>query len=125
MPKVDEVLELLLKIFFEHQIQIKMFHFQTKTYGSHKASDEYLNKVNATFDQLMEVAQGIFGRFTTSQISIKVVMVDDNNIGECLDKFINVIMKTSVCYKDRTDLTNIRDEIVANANQFKYLLTFK
>ena len=27
-----------------HQIVLKLFHFQTTTYGAHKASDAYLEK---------------------------------------------------------------------------------
>ena len=124
MQKPQEVMEFLLKVFFEYQIQIKMFHFQTKTYAGHKSSDEYLQKVNDKFDKFMEVAQGIFGKFTIANINIKATMMNDNNIIEHVDSFIHILKKTSGCYKDKSDLMNIRDDIIGDANQFKYLLTF-
>jgi len=56
MENIQQVMDFLLKVFFEYQIQIKMFHFQTKSYAGHKSSDEYLQKVNDKFDKFMEVA---------------------------------------------------------------------
>ena len=53
-----------INIFFEHQLTIKMFHFQTKKYGAHKAADKYLVKYQANLDRYMEVYQGEKGRLS-------------------------------------------------------------
>ena len=47
-----------------HQVVLKLFHFQTETYGSHKASDEYLEKYALIMDKFLEIAQGIYGKIT-------------------------------------------------------------
>jgi len=52
-------------------------------------------------------------------------MLNDNNIIEHVDNFISILVKTSDFYKDKSDLMNIRDDIIVDANQFKYLLSFK
>lgn len=35
-----------------------MFHFQTKNYGAHKASDKYPEKFAVNFDRYVEVVHG-------------------------------------------------------------------
>lgn len=124
MDKQKEIMELLLIVCFKHQIQLKMFHFQTKKYGAHKASDKYLDDFNTLFDKLMEVTQGIFGKVTTTNININCEMLTDDNINEYLNKFVKTIRELDNPLSKYSELLNIRDEIIANANQLKYLLTF-
>lgn len=124
-PNLKKVLiEQLLTVFFQHQIKLKMYHFQTKKYGAHKASDSYLDKLASNFDKFMEVAQGAFGKVETNKININVITIDDNNIYEELDNYINILRKLDGSLKDYSELLNIRDELVADAIQLKYLLSF-
>jgi|LakMenE18May11ns_1017448.scaffolds.fasta_scaffold9206555_2 hypothetical protein len=119
------LLELTIKIFFKHQLQIKMLHFQTKNYGTHKATDSYLSNFEEKLDKFMEVAQGIFGKLSLQNIDIKIEIPTDNSISQDLDKFIITLKGYSKIISNYPELLNIRDEIVADAEQFKYLLTFK
>ena len=123
--KMNEFLEFTVKQFFKHQLQLKMFHFQTKGYGSHKASDEYLSKFEGNLDKFMEVAQGAFGRLNMKEMDLKFTIVDDNTIFTELDKFIKILRGYDEFLNKNTELLNIRDEIVSDAEQLKYLLTFK
>ena len=120
-----DLLHIFLRVFFEYDIQLKMFHFQTKQYGAHKASDAYLSTIRDKSDKFMEVAQGIYGRVESPRFDISVIMATDGDISKCIDKFIETMNKLSEHYKDHTELINIKDEIVADSRQFKYLLTFR
>lgn len=119
------LLELLLQYFFRHQLELKMFHFQTKLYGGHKASDEYLQNFEGNLDKFMEVAQGVYGKFDIKTINIQFNVASDESIINSLDIFISIVKKVSKHFRDQTSLLNILDEIVADAQKLKYLLTFK
>ena len=124
MSKI-ELLNSLVVLFFQHQIQIKMFHFQTTAYGGHKTVDKYLEKFNDNFDRFMETAQGIFGRLSLNNVTINASMWNDNNIISNLDAFIKLLESFNYILKEHSDLLAIRDEMLADVNQLKYLLTFK
>lgn len=115
----------LLKTFFLHQTTIKMLHFQTSTYGSHKALDEYLEKFDGNFDRYMEVSQGIFGKTDLKKLEIKVKTQTDKSIDSNLSDFSELLTDLSNAYEDHPDLLAIRDEMLADVNQLRYLLTFK
>ena len=109
--------EFLTKVFFEHQIQIKMLHFQTKDYGAHKELDTYLQKFLTNFDKYMEVSQGISGRLKLTKLDIQISTTPK------LNDFIRIINKSK--NQVSSDLSAILDDMTADVNQLKYLLTFK
>lgn len=118
-------LDSLLNLFFAHQLKIKMFHFQTKLYGAHKASDDYLSKYEDNLDKFFEVAQGVFGKLECKKMKIEFDTLDEFSVNDEIDKFVKILKVLDNQYNKFPELINIRDEIVADANQFKYLLTFK
>lgn len=108
-----------------HQVAIKLYHFQTKRYGSHKASDSYLDKYMDLLDKFLEVAQGIHGRITIEKYDITGETKNDENIFQHLDKYSDYLENDiNDILANNTDLINIRDEIVGEINQLSYLLTF-
>ena len=119
-----KLIDQLLEYFFHHQIVLKMYHFQTKSYGAHKASDAYLATLLANFDKFFEVAQGIYGKVDMNEINVRIQCANDDNIVQHLEKFISTLKGLDGKIKD-TSLINLRDEMVADAQQLKYLLTFK
>lgn len=116
-------MESLLQLCFCHIIKIKMFHFQTKSYAKHKSSDEYFGKFLDNFDKFFEVYQGINGKFNINKININISIPTDETIGKEIDNTVNCFNEIS-SFVQNTDLLNIRDEIIADLNQLKYLLTF-
>ena len=110
--------------FTKHQIMMKLFHFQTKAYGGHKTSDSYLSKFLENMDKFMEVAQGIYGRVDLKHFDICGNVISDSSITHCLTSFGKYLESMTDLIKC-TDLLNIRDEMLGEVNQFKYLLTFK
>lgn len=111
----------LVSVLFHHQLAIKMFHFQTKKYGAHKAADKYLIKFDANLDRFMEIYQGENGRIKDSQISISFVTLNDSTIDNHLVTMVTYLESM----KDLSSgLINVRDDMLSDIQQFRYLLTF-
>lgn len=109
-----------------HQIVLKLFHFQTELYGAHKASDAYLEKYAQTMDKFLEIAQGIYGKITLKKYTLTGSSHTDENIIKHLDGMITLLReKIAVILDNYTDLTNVRDEMSGDLEQLKYLLSFK
>lgn len=109
-----------------HQIIMKLFHFQTTMYGAHKASDSYLSKFADTMDRFLEIAQGIYGKVTLKKYTLTGSAHTDENIVNHLEGMITLLReKINDILANYTDLINIRDELVGDIEQLKYLLTFK
>ena len=109
-----------------HQVVMKLFHFQTNLYGAHKASDTYGEKFAATMDKFLEIAQGIYGKVTLKKYSLTGSSHTDENILKHLDGIIILLRsKINDILAEYTELINVRDELVGDAEQLKYLLTFK
>jgi len=109
-----------------HQIVMKLFHFQTELYGAHKASDAYLEKFASTMDKFLEIAQGIYGRLTIKKFKLEGSSHTDENIMKHIEGII-MLLRTRIddVLDNYTDLVNVRDELVGDAEQLKYLLSFK
>ena len=109
-----------------HQIVMKLYHFQTELYGAHKASDGYISKYADTLDKFLEVAQGIYGKITLKKYSLSGTAHNDENIIKHINGMITYWRtKIDDVLAEYTDLINIRDELVADAEQLKYLLSFR
>ena len=117
----------LFNAFCEYQILLKLFHFQTNSYAAHKASDAHLTLIQGHFDRFFEVYQGIFGRIKLEgRQSIKYSNVyKTETVIESTLKFSDLLESFSYQLEDNSDLVNIIDEIVADNNQFLYLLSFE
>ena len=110
---------------FNHYISMKLYHFQTLHYGAHKTSDSYIEHYLGLMDRFLEVAQGIYGKVNLKKYDIKGSSHDDTNIFNHINGFIKYLSTGMDDVLDnRTDLINIRDELLSEANQLKYLLTF-
>jgi hypothetical protein len=121
-----ESLNKLTMNLLNHQVVMKLFHFQTNLYGAHKASDTYGEKFAATMDKFLEIAQGIYGKVTLKKYSLTGSSHTDENILKHLDGII-ILLRSKIddILAEYTELINVRDELVGDAEQLKYLLTFK
>jgi DNA-binding ferritin-like protein len=119
-------------IFLEMLLMVKLFHWKTHSYASHKASDELYSKLNEDVDKFIEVLLGKSGS-RIDLMSNKTIKLLDLSSQESLKKGIEgfksylVGLNENIAMKkmSNSDLYNIRDEILADLNQFLYLLTFK
>lgn len=99
---------------------IKIFHWKTRSYAEHVASDSLHAKLSANMDRFAEVFLGMSGeRFS---INSQLNLSDRNKKGMC-DK-VRAFIKHMEGLKLTGDLSNIREDIIADCNQFLYLMTF-
>jgi DNA-binding ferritin-like protein len=106
--------------------QVKVYHWQTKKYARHVASDELLKKLDTNIDQFVEVFIGKYGRPSfTSKHSIRLHNFHESDAPRLIQDAI-MWMQTELpkkLKKTDNDLLNIRDTIVADLNQTLYLFT--
>jgi hypothetical protein len=116
--------------FLEMLIMIKLFHWKTFDYSTHKATDDLYSNLNGNVDKFIEVLIGKTG-IRTDLLKVKHLrMVDLSNNEQLKEKLLNfkkylVNLKDNTFMKkmENTDLYNIRDEILSDLNQFLYLLS--
>ena len=113
-------------------LMIKLYHWKTTSYATHKATDELYSKLNENTDKFIEILLGKSGNRTdlTNQKHIKLADLSSaESLKREVEKFKNYLVglndNKTMKIMSNTDLYNIRDEILGNMNQFLYLLTFK
>lgn len=121
----EELVNLLLKLL----IIIKIYHWKTKSYAEHKATDKLYDSLNEHIDKFVEVLLGKDG----SRLKMKgrSIEITDPSTKEELKKIIydyRILLEKKInkyiSVENNTDLLNIRDEILAELNQFLYMITF-
>lgn len=108
------------------QEQVRIFHWQTKSYSEHKALGELYESLSELIDEFVEVYFGKFGRrIETSGISIELINYEQGASVRLMDTAVTFLTnEISIgLSEDDTDLLNIRDEILGAVNKTKYLLT--
>ena len=121
---VAKNMEKLCVEMLKHINIMKLFHFQTRKYSAHKAVDEYYGKLQEKFDELFEAMQGKFGKLNMHVLDIPAAHIpNDTNISSSVRQFHEMMKNMSGFYADSSDIVNIRDEIMAAADTFLYLLT--
>ena len=107
------------------QMQMRIFHWQTKSYARHKALGKFYESFDGLLDNFVETYQGIFGRVGFAQ-SLELKNLDEStNLENVLNNAINILNEESPEIQDNSDLSNIRDEMIGQMNRLKYLLTLE
>jgi DNA-binding ferritin-like protein len=111
---------------------IKLYHWKTHSYATHKATDELYGKLNENIDSFIEVLLGKTGERVNLTKVKSIELCDFTSVDELkreIDCFKSYLVglnnNKTMKIMSNTDLFNIRDEILGNLNQFLYLLTFK
>ena len=122
----------ITKKFMEMLMMIKMYHWNTSSYATHQATDGLYTKINEHMDQFMEIFMGKTGKNIEmkSVDSIKVMNLSNKNkLKAEVEKsklfLVNLNNNPFMKLMTNSDLFNIRDEIMADLNQFLYLLNLK
>jgi len=118
--------------FLELLMMVKLFHWKTHSYATHKATDELYESINENFDKFIEVLLGKTGSRIdlTKHKTISLIDLDSQEkLKEKIQSFKNYLVglneNKAIASMNDTDLLNIRDELLGDLNQFLYLLTFK
>ncbi len=116
---------------FLHMLNtVKLYHWKTTSFSTHKATDELYARLNEKIDEFVEVMLGkreMGGRAKLLNVSLIKLSVYSSNEAfkkqiETYKKFL-LDMNETLGMDLNTDLLAIRDEILAAFNQFLYLLT--
>lgn len=112
----------------EFSIQVKLYHWQTKVYARHVASDSLFSNINSLIDKFVEIYIGKYERpvLNKQQSTIKLDNHSDKAMEAYLHSWIVYLrdkLPTMLDKKD-TDLLNIRDEMMGLINNTLYLFTF-
>ena len=118
--------------FLEILIMVKLYHWKTSSYATHKATDDLYTNLNANIDKFIEVLLGKAGNRVNLMGKKSITLMDLNSperlraeINSFKSYLISITNSPAIRLMSNTDLLNIRDEILGNLNQFLYLLTFK
>jgi len=123
--------EIVVK-FLEMLNTIKLYHWKTYSYATHKATDELYSKLGESVDKFVEVLLGK-AQNRVNLLGVKNIKLMDMKspdefkkvIQEYKNYLVNLNSHKAMRLMSNTDLFNIRDEILGDLNQFLYLYTFR
>jgi len=118
--------------FLEMLNTIKLYHWKTYSYPTHKATDDLYSKIGESTDKFIEILLGK-AQNRINLLGCKTLRLRDMKSSDEFRKVINeyksylvgLNSKKAMNLMSNTDLFNIRDEILGDLNQFLYLSTFK
>jgi hypothetical protein len=121
---------------------IKLFHWNTHSYAQHKATDELHERLSGHVDKFVEVllgklaASGSGSGSGSGSLRLRLPPVTPlplhsfrsaDTLRHAMQQFVRYLVRMDTCFASplHTDLRNIRDEILADVNQFLYLLSLQ
>ena len=125
--------------FFTLELNVKIYHWQTKSYARHKATDQFMLKFLPFVDQMIEVLLGIYPEVKNSlsaklnQMPIQIRIIqesssrksDQDTIVKMSNELIHYLKEFESKGLTQTSVLNIRDSIVGEIQQMLYLFSFE
>lgn len=128
ISKVNSLVHLVLK----NTAQIKLLHWQTRSYSEHKALDKLFNSFIDLSDNLVESVMGKYCRpeLSEKECSISVMNYRNPDSPDGVQDYMKSLYK---CYAENCralftkdlEILNQIDEIVSLIDKINYLLTLK
>ena len=122
----------MLKCMLETLISIKLYHWNTYSYSTHKATDDIYGSLSDNMDNYAEVMIGKSnGKYRIKMSDFKNLKVDSIANNKAIENKVKHLISdlnkfhSGLQSVEYSDVANIRDEIVADLNKFLYLLTLK
>ena len=111
--------------FLQLRDQIKLYHWQTRVYARHMATDQVLERLEKHMDSFVEVYIGKYGR---PRLTGKNAQLSLHNLTEAgATKMIKAAMKyvqnLHKPLQQHSDLLNILDDLQRELGQLLYLFT--
>ena len=107
---------------------IKIYHWETRSFSQHKATDELYGRLNEHIDKFVEILLGK-DQSRIQMVEREIKLMDSSNTKDFQERIFEYrrFLTDMNIYFDSsrdTDLLNVRDEILGDINQFLYLMTF-
>lgn len=116
-----------IHFFLQLRDQIKLYHWQTRVYARHMATDQILEKLEKHMDSFVEVYIGKYGRprVTGKNTEITVHNMTEAGANRMLQaalRYLQGPLSRSLKEGDH-DLFALRDDLTEDLNQLAYLFT--
>ena len=109
--------------------QLKLYHWQTKTYSRHMAVDKVLGDLDTLIDSFVEIYIGKYGRpkLTGAQATLRLHNLTDAGATALCKSSVNYMLKQLVkgLSDADSDLVNLLDEMMGLMHKLLYLFTLK
>lgn len=122
----------LVKNMLEVSLIVKLHHWNTMSYSTHKATDSLYDSLSDNIDKYVEVMIGKSnGSYRINMNNYKKLKIKNISNNSALETQIKVFIKDLTQFHSKldsveySDVNNIKDEIVGELNKFLYLLTLK
>lgn len=107
--------------------QLKVFHWNTKSYAQHKSFGEAYDALSDSIDSFIEMWQGEnglmpHGEFSSYSVSNNTPQEITSFLAKA-ENFMIVEIPKNINQTTQTNLINQRDEMLGHLSQLKYLLT--
>jgi DNA-binding ferritin-like protein len=118
----------IVQKFMELLTMIKLYHWKTYSYSQHKATDELYGKLNENIDRFVEVLLGK-SKQRIHMLENKMRLYDldtKQELREHVLEYRDFLVNMDQVFNEKrdSDLFSIRDDLLADLNQFLYLWTF-
>ena len=111
----------------ECSAQLKLFHWQTFSFAQHEAFDKIGKDLAKSFDKLVETLLGRYRSFEYRPSNLTLEPYSNENILQKINQYLAVFTNKEcpILRPEDTDAQNIVEEIAADLNKLKYLLTLE
>ncbi len=116
-----------IHFFLQLRDQIKLYHWQTRVYARHIATDQMLEKLEKHIDSFVEVYIGKYGRprVTGKNTEITVHNMTEAGANRMLQAALRYVQGplTRSLREGDYDLFALRDDLMEDLHQLAYLFT--
>lgn len=122
----------IVELFFEMLNTIKLYHWKTNHYATHKATDELHERLSEHIDTFVEI---MIGKLPTDRSRISYPhpttpiydLSSTKDLIQKLGEYVTILENFTNIFDSKrdSDLLNIRDEMLGNINQALYLLSLQ
>jgi len=123
LPRKTQIVRVLLEIVNV----VKLYHWNTRSYAEHKATDELHERLTGNIDKFVEVYLGKDGsRIQKWNQHMEIPqLANTTTLKSRVFEFRDFLVKMNDVFDEKkdSDLLSIRDDILADIHQFLYLLT--
>jgi len=107
--------------------QLRLFHWNTKSYAAHKAFGKTYEKLDTLIDDFVESWQGLYGPMPTGSHGNKEMLeTNEKGISQFFTDtadFLLIEIPRHINTDSDKDLLNKRDEMLGCLSRLRYLLT--
>ena len=115
----------IVSFFFELQMNVKLYHWTTESYSTHKATNKLLDNLSDLIDSFVEKYMGAFSRpVLKSGSSVPIQNMTKTKYVKLLKQAQDYLRgDLEKVIAKNTELLNIRDEVLAELDQALYFST--